>query len=295
MATRYEPPAVPLICRGKDRNASNLPTDHRFTGQISDASGLIFMNARYYDPVLVSFLSPDTVVPEPGQPEGYNRYAYANGNPFAFTDPSGHIAFCIQGGANPELDEGDDSFISHCHDILAAGGYTEEEHGPIIDSINSDSEQLENWQKAVEARGDTQPIIIIGHSYGGEAAMTLANLLDNPPVFVVPVDLLVTIDKEGWAHDLANYPNGFNGPYAYLANASAWRYDNTKPSNVELAINIAADPEWFTPEWLMQNGVDEIDGAYNFKIRHTDHYSVASHPSTITIVASFVKSLFRTR
>jgi hypothetical protein len=27
----------------------NLPTDHRFTGQISDASGLVFMNACYYD------------------------------------------------------------------------------------------------------------------------------------------------------------------------------------------------------------------------------------------------------
>jgi RHS repeat-associated protein len=54
---------------GKDRGTGNLPTDHRFTGQISDASGLIFMNARYYDPVLGSFLSPDTVVPEPGLPE----------------------------------------------------------------------------------------------------------------------------------------------------------------------------------------------------------------------------------
>ena len=27
----------------------NLPTDHRFTEQISDASGLIFMNALYYE------------------------------------------------------------------------------------------------------------------------------------------------------------------------------------------------------------------------------------------------------
>jgi RHS repeat-associated protein len=50
---------------GKDRGTGSLPTDHRFTGQISDASGLIFMNARFYDPVLGSFISPDTVVPEP--------------------------------------------------------------------------------------------------------------------------------------------------------------------------------------------------------------------------------------
>ena len=79
---------------GKDRGTGNLPTDHRFTGQISDASGLVFMNARYYDPVLGSFLSPDTLVPEPGQPEGYNRYAYANGNPLRFSDPNGHQASC---------------------------------------------------------------------------------------------------------------------------------------------------------------------------------------------------------
>ncbi len=50
------------------------------------------MNARYYDPVLGSFLSPDTLVPEPGQPEGYNRYAYANGNPLRFIDPTGHYS-----------------------------------------------------------------------------------------------------------------------------------------------------------------------------------------------------------
>jgi RHS repeat-associated protein len=81
---------------GKDRGTGSLPTDHRFTGQISDASGLVFMNARYYDPVLGSFLSPDTVVPEPGQPEGYNRYAYANGNPLLFSDPSGHQANCAE-------------------------------------------------------------------------------------------------------------------------------------------------------------------------------------------------------
>ena len=125
--------------------------------------------------------------------------------------------------------------------------------------------------------------------------MTLANLLDNPPVFVVPVDLLVTIDKEGWAHDLANYPNGFNGPYAYLANVSAWRYDNTKPSNVDLAINIAADPPRGIPEWSMANGVDEIEGAHNFKINDTDHWSVVSHPSTEIIIGFFIRVTLMTR
>ncbi|MEA5078538.1 MAG: hypothetical protein VB013_08200 [Anaerolineaceae bacterium] len=37
-------------------------------------------------------MQPDTLVPEPGSSQGYNRYAYANNNPINYTDPSGHCA-----------------------------------------------------------------------------------------------------------------------------------------------------------------------------------------------------------
>ena len=47
------------------------------------------MNARYYDPVLGQFISPDTLVPDAGLLVDYNRYGYARGNPMRFTDPSG--------------------------------------------------------------------------------------------------------------------------------------------------------------------------------------------------------------
>jgi RHS repeat-associated protein len=49
---------------GKDRLATaTVPTDNRFTGQKEDASGLVYMNARYYDPVTGQFVSPDTLAP----------------------------------------------------------------------------------------------------------------------------------------------------------------------------------------------------------------------------------------
>jgi len=32
----------------------------------------------------------DTLVPEPGNPQALNRYAYVNNNPLKYTDPSGH-------------------------------------------------------------------------------------------------------------------------------------------------------------------------------------------------------------
>jgi len=66
-------------------------TDRGFTGHEMDAStGLINMNARLYDPVLGRFLSADTIVPSPGNMQGFNRYSYVLNNPLAYTDPSGH-------------------------------------------------------------------------------------------------------------------------------------------------------------------------------------------------------------
>jgi RHS repeat-associated protein len=54
--------------------------------------GLIYMNARYYVAELGRFLSADTIVPDPGNPQSFNRYAYAYNNPLKYTDPSGHCA-----------------------------------------------------------------------------------------------------------------------------------------------------------------------------------------------------------
>jgi RHS repeat-associated protein len=67
-----------------------LPTDITFTAQRSDATGLYFYNARYYAPLIGRFISADTIVPEPGNPQDLNRYAYVRGNPLKHTDPSGH-------------------------------------------------------------------------------------------------------------------------------------------------------------------------------------------------------------
>jgi len=33
---------------------------------------------------------PDTIVPEPGNPQALNRYSYVLNNPLRYNDPSGH-------------------------------------------------------------------------------------------------------------------------------------------------------------------------------------------------------------
>ncbi|HNT78903.1 MAG TPA: RHS repeat-associated core domain-containing protein [Anaerolineae bacterium] len=70
--------------------SSSSPTSFQYTGQRKDATGLYFYNARYYDPYLNRFLSPDTIVPDPTNPQSLNRYSYVLNNPLGYTDPTGH-------------------------------------------------------------------------------------------------------------------------------------------------------------------------------------------------------------
>ena len=75
--------------------SGTLATDYRFTGQRSEEAALGSLydyGARFYSPVLGRFLSADTIVPSPGDPQSLNRYAYTLNNPLRYTDPTGHLA-----------------------------------------------------------------------------------------------------------------------------------------------------------------------------------------------------------
>jgi RHS repeat-associated protein len=78
---------------GRYRRGGTLPTDHKFTGQKLNGSGLYYYGARYYDPQIGLFLSPDSLIPDPASIWDYNRLMYTRGNPLKFIDPSGH--FCV--------------------------------------------------------------------------------------------------------------------------------------------------------------------------------------------------------
>jgi RHS repeat-associated protein len=85
-----------------DPNLSTTPAytlpKHTFTGQYSymddpstqgfEGFGLMFYNARFYDPQVGRFAQADSIVP--GGVQGLDRYAYVGNNPVNYTDPSGH-------------------------------------------------------------------------------------------------------------------------------------------------------------------------------------------------------------
>jgi RHS repeat-associated protein len=74
-----------------------------YTGHVQDAAtGLTYMQQRYYAPDLGRFLSVDPVTAYGGDMRHFGRYAYAYNNPYKFVDPDGRqsIAACAMNPAN---------------------------------------------------------------------------------------------------------------------------------------------------------------------------------------------------
>ncbi len=66
---------------------------HSNIGNAPEDIGLVYMAARWYSPTLGRFISADTIVPDPANPQQFNRYSYALNNAVRYTDPSGHCVF----------------------------------------------------------------------------------------------------------------------------------------------------------------------------------------------------------
>jgi RHS repeat-associated protein len=63
----------------------------RYAGEYYDPeSGLYYLRARYYDPVLGRFISKDSVEGDITNPLSLNLYTYCINNPLIYLDPSGH-------------------------------------------------------------------------------------------------------------------------------------------------------------------------------------------------------------
>jgi|GEM_PF-5084912 len=90
-STRYTPFGIAL-------ENPNILKDHGgFTGHIKDsATGLNYMQARYYDPVMGRLLSVDPVTfMDTGKPGMFNRYSYALNDPVNLTDSNGECPMFI--------------------------------------------------------------------------------------------------------------------------------------------------------------------------------------------------------
>jgi RHS repeat-associated protein len=81
----YGPYGMPLASNGSTVLNTKGYIDERYDPE----TGLQYLNARYYDPNLGRFLSPDTWDPTIAGVD-INRYAYAGNDPINMSDPGGH-------------------------------------------------------------------------------------------------------------------------------------------------------------------------------------------------------------
>jgi len=60
-----------------------------------DNTGLSYMGARYYDPSLGRFMGIDPVGVQEENVHSFNRYGYANNNPYKYVDPDGRMPVLV--------------------------------------------------------------------------------------------------------------------------------------------------------------------------------------------------------
>ena len=126
----------------RDHDAGATNDSKRFIGERYDAdAGLMYLNARYYDPELAIFIQPDWFeVTKLGV--GTNRYSYSFNDPVNLSDPSGNASFwskVLKRGASKAVNLGYDKAYEAARsdyvrrNAAKKAGETHERSGVIFD------------------------------------------------------------------------------------------------------------------------------------------------------------------
>jgi RHS repeat-associated protein len=121
---------------GATRGDGDLTIDHGWLNQVSDESdtGLIYLNARYYDPVLSRFISPDPLM-NPSDPRTLDPYRYADNNPVLFSDAGGLAASC--GGLSGAASEACLRWLNPLYDARTGETITNHNEKAALDNNSS--------------------------------------------------------------------------------------------------------------------------------------------------------------
>ncbi|MFH1018127.1 MAG: FG-GAP-like repeat-containing protein [Pseudomonadota bacterium] len=157
-----------------------------FTGQRQDPSGLIYLHARYYDPQIGRFISPDPLV-STDWPTGINAYQYSDNDPFNKTDVTGMSG---EGPTKPRRD--------------VSGKSAEQTQAELNEAIKR---KLEEFQTRSATKPLAEPLSATAATY--PALLSFTNVGDDGPN----------------AETQAAYPYGFgllpSKPYHALSSTQA--------------------------------------------------------------------------
>jgi RHS repeat-associated protein len=107
---------------GEQIGFANVTESKGFTGQRDDEDGLLYLHARYYDPVLGRFIQADPMDPAVTG-VGVNRYSYAFNDPVMMLDPFGlNVSEGLHhgdGNGSPQGDPANHGVGCTCNDHMA--------------------------------------------------------------------------------------------------------------------------------------------------------------------------------
>jgi RHS repeat-associated protein len=175
---------------GEERNYPALPNDQvKFATYTRDnATGLDYADQRYYGAALGRFMTPDPYSGSggPSDPQSWNRYAYAGGDPVNLSDPSGLIAcgdIAVTGGGTLASDVNANSDLGHMIDLVWHEAGTLSQTGNSLVAWQQESAAIAQaiWNRYQLALGNVSVVGADGHTYTGIAHYQGRNRIpDNP-------------------------------------------------------------------------------------------------------------------
>ncbi len=158
-----------------------LEQNLRFPGQWFQAETGLHQNwMRDYDPTTGRYLQADPL----GLVDGPNVYGYARQSPVRLTDPTGLLTILVGGVFDASRTQQVQRQLKNIHDPNKYY-FTHDQLGQIIELITRTAEE-----------NPCEPIILIGHSFGGNTAAKAAKKTRL-------VNLLITADAvSGWSTPL---------------------------------------------------------------------------------------------
>jgi RHS repeat-associated protein len=163
----------------KRTTAAPLTPGHGWLNQIADTTGLTYLNARYYDPTLGRFISPDPIL-NPADPRTLDPYRYADNNPVLFSDANGLNPGCA-GMTGLAADRCWSSYAS----VNATDPETKAAHGLIVQNAKGtiDKPQGTNcWYmgttcRSIDIWNSTMPFthISVGQAVGYNRLLAVLN------------------------------------------------------------------------------------------------------------------------
>ncbi len=138
------------------------------------------MQARYYDPVIGRFYSNDPIgtlehLDGTGETHGFNRYAYANNNPYTYTDPDGKSpVFNFHKGMRDGKDiisgqKTSENFKNEAKQVASVASYSPNAVGLIATVA----------EIAIEISSDEVPLSSGSSAILSETTAQLGNAIDN--------------------------------------------------------------------------------------------------------------------